>query len=123
MVIDRNAVSEYPYNGMFYAVKSKGYPDGDFLGGDSENDESSGEDIILLETQCDIQKKSATISNGTIMAEYKIFFPWENGKDLPIPLNTIFKCEDYAVPVIGRVFGISASQLGGCTVDIKCTEV
>lgn len=123
MVINRNALSEYPYNGIFYTVKKNEYPDGDFLGGDSEDGEAHGGDIILLKTLCDIQLQSHTVNNGTIMADYKVFFPWEHGKEIPIPLNAIFKCEDYAVPLIGRVLGISMSQLGGCTVDIGCTEV
>ena len=57
------------------------------------------------------------------MADYKVFFPCKVGEKPPIRFNTNFKCEDYAIPIQGRVIGLEYSQLGGCSVDIKMSEV
>jgi len=137
MRLKRKAITEYPFHGTFYTVITKkpedgdllgngGLLDGDLLGGEdtagSINTETS-EETILLETECDIQQASKMFNGGTIMADYKVFFPCEVGEKLPIRFNTNFKCEDYAIPIQGRVIGLEYSQLGGCSVDIKMSEV
>jgi hypothetical protein len=137
MRLKRKAITEYPFHGTFYTVITKkpedgdllgngGLLDGDLLGGEdtagSINTETS-EETILLETECDIQQAAKLINSGTIMADYKVFFPCEVGEKLPIRFNTNFKCEDYAIPIQGRVIGLEYSQLGGCSVDIKMSEV
>ena len=57
------------------------------------------------------------------MADFKVFIPCDVGARLPIRFNTNFRCEDYAIPVNGRVVGLEYSQLGGCSIDIKMSEV
>lgn len=142
MRLKRKAITQYPFHGTFYTVVTNKPEDGDILGdgdllgggdtgspsegettdGNERNTETSGE-TILLETECDIQQSAKLINSGTIMADYKVFFPCEIGAKLPIRFNTNFKCEDYAIPINGRVVGLEYSQLGGCHVDIKMSEV
>lgn len=142
MRLKRKAITQYPFHGTFYTVVTNKPEDGDLLGngdllgggdtgspseggttdGNEGNTGTSGE-TILLETECDIQQAAKLINSGTIMADYKVFFPCEIGAKLPIRFNTNFKCEDYAIPINGRVVGLEYSQLGGCHVDIKMSEV
>jgi hypothetical protein len=142
MRLKRKAITQYPFHGTFYTVVTNKPEDGDLIGdgdllgggdtgspseggtteGNEGNAETSGE-TILLETECDIQQAAKLINSGTIMADYKVFFPCEIGAQLPIRFNTNFKCEDYAIPINGRVVGLEYSQLGGCHVDIKMSEV
>lgn len=142
MRLKRKAITQYPFHGTFYTVVTNKPEDGDLLGngdllggedtgshseggttdGNEGNTGASGE-TILLETECDIQQAAKLINSGTIMADYKVFFPCEIGAQLPIRFNTNFKCEDYAIPINGRVVGLEYSQLGGCHVDIKMSEV
>ncbi len=138
MRFKRKAITEYPFHGTFYTVITVKPEDGDLLGGiegdgdllggeetgnPSEPETGTSEQTILLETECDIQQAAKLINSGTIMADFKVFFPCEVGAKLPIRFNTNFKCEDYAIPINGRVVGLEYSQLGGCSVDIKMSEV
>lgn len=132
MRLKRKAITEYPFHGTFYTVITNKPEDGDLLGDgdllwdektDSSPKVSTAGETILLETECDIQQASKLINSGTIMADYKVFFPCEVGGRLPIRFNTNFKCGDYAIPIQGRVVGLEYSQLGGCHVDIKMSEV
>lgn len=142
MRLRRKAITEYPFHGTFYTVVTKRPEDGNLLGdgdllgeedtdgasdaetteGNEENTEAS-EETILLETECDIQQAAKLINSGTIMADYKVFIPCDVGAKLPLRFNTNFKCEDYAIPVQGRIVGLEYSQLGGCSIDIKMSEV
>lgn len=138
MHFSRKAITEYPFHGTFYTVITVKPEDGDLLGGidgdgdllggeetetPDEGETGTSEETILLETECDIQQAAKLINSGTIMADFKVFFPCEVGAKLPIRFNTNFKCEDYAIPINGRVVGLEYSQLGGCSVDIKMSEV
>jgi len=138
--------TEIPEDGDLIGDGNSGSSDGDLLGdddedllgdettdtgdtattGDTETSEETSEtpnEVILLETECDIQQAAKLISSGTIMADFKVFFPCEVGARLPIRFNTKFRCEDYAIPIQGYVVGLEYSQLGGCHVDIKMNEV
>lgn len=118
MYLDRDALSEFPFHGVFYDIYKKDPEDGDMIDGDADEQET-----ILLETVCDIQQAAKVYNGGVIMADFKVFFPCEVGAKLPIQFNTKFKCEDYAIPIQGYVAGFEYSQLGGCHVDLKMNEV
>lgn len=120
MILNRGLLSQFPFHGTFFTVITTMPDNGDFLGDDSSE---MAEETILLETVCDIQKASKMFSNGTIMADYKVFFPCDIGAKIPIRFNSNFRCADYAIPIQGRVVGLEYSQLGGCMVDIKMSEV
>lgn len=131
MYLDRDVLTEYPFNGIFYERPSNTPVDGDYIGdGDLLNDtkdvpkrEETTTENILFETVCDIQQAAKLINSGTIMADYKVFFPCGTGERLPIRFNTKFRCDDYVIPVQGYVVGLEYSQLGGCYVDIKMNEI
>ena len=117
---------EFPFNGVFYTVPTVKPENGDLLGDGNLLEESgvvTPQETVLLETVCDIQQAAKLINSGTIMADFKVFIPCEVGARLPIRFNTNFRCEDYAIPVNGRVVGLEYSQLGGCSIDIKMSEV
>ena len=119
-------IEEFPFNGVFYTVPTVRPENGDLLGDGNLLEESAvatPEETVLLETVCDIQQAAKLINSGTIMADFKVFIPCEVGARLPIRFNTNFRCEDYAIPVNGRVVGLEYSQLGGCSIDIKMSEV
>lgn len=122
MYIDRQAIEEFKYHGTFYEIVETPPVDGDWFGEGSEEG-TEGSASILLETVCDIQQASKLISSGTIMADYDVYFPCESGASLPIRMNSKFKCDDYSIPINGRVVGIEGSQLGACKVSIKMSEV
>ena len=119
-------IEEFPFHGVFYTVPTVRPENGDLLGDGNLLEESgvaTPEETVLLETVCDIQQAAKLINSGTIMADFKVFIPCEVGARLPIRFNTNFRCEDYAIPVNGRVVGLEYSQLGGCSIDIKMSEV
>lgn len=119
-------IEEFPFYGVFYTVPTVRPENGDLLGDGNlleESGVSTPEETVLLETVCDIQQAAKLINSGTIMADFKVFIPCEVGARLPIRFNTNFRCEDYAIPVNGRVVGLEYSQLGGCSIDIKMSEV
>lgn len=130
MVINRQIIEEFPYTCVFYDIPSQFPDDGKFLDDEDSGDVSmlSGDDeeyedeVRLLETECDIQRAAKLFSDGTIMADYRVFFPFTE-KKLPISFNTKFRSDDYPIRITGRVVGIEHSQLGGVVVDIKMSEV
>lgn len=117
MYFSRHSIEEFPFHGVFYDVEQHPKKNGDrlFL-----------EYVVTttyLKTRCDIQQVVKDIKDGTIMAAYTVFFPCEVGQELDIKLNTLFKCEDYLIPIKGYVTSIEYSQLGGCSVGIKVNAV
>ncbi len=131
MYINRKAITEYPFHGTFFTVKTVKPENGDLLGdidgdllGDEEETETS-EETILLETECDIQQAAKMFNGGTIMADYDVYFPLEKGSISPVNLGDMFRCpkESYGISINGRVIGMEISQLGGVKVNIKMSEV
>lgn len=135
MYLNRQAITEYPFHCTFYEIKVTENEEGDLLG-DSNNGDLLDEEVsetseveetrtVLLEKRCDIQRASELMSNGTIMADYEVFCPCEIGEKFPFDIryNTKFECNDYAIPISGRVIGFEYSQLGGFHVRIKMSEV
>lgn len=148
MYYSRQAITPYPYQGVFYTVKMEKPDDGDLIGdgnmldgdllGDEETDvlpeeettednegntETSGE-TILFETECDIQQAAKMFNSGIIMADYNVFFPWTHGDVLPFGIGDMFKCSEdsYGIFIGGRVTGVEISQLDGVKVSIKMSE-
>lgn len=118
MYIDRDAMKDFPFHGTFYEIVKTNPEDGDLIDEDGTEVEN-----ILLERECDIQQSNKLVNSGTIMADFKIYIPCEVGEKLPVKFNTKFRCEDYAIPVQGYIVGLEYSQLGGCSFDLKMTEV
>ncbi len=134
MRLKRKAITEYPFHGKFYTVVTKKPEDGDLIGdgdllGDEDTNNSIGtetsEEIIVLETKCDIQKSKKMFNDGTIMADYDIYFPLKFGEVSPVQLGYMFRCpkESYGININGRVVGFGNSLLGKVEVNIKMSEV
>lgn len=126
MVIDRNIIQEFNYDGTFYTVKVNKPENGDLLGDeDTDNSIGTSEEIIVLETKCDIQKSKKMFNDGTIMADYDIYFPLKFGEVSPVQLGCMFRClkESYGININGRVVGFGNSLLGKVEVNIKMSEV
>ena len=103
MYVDRNALQEYPYHGVFYIPIDDLPEDGGLL-----NDNGSQEEVVL-ETICDIQETNKVFSSGVITSGYTIFFP--------TPTRM------YNLAVEGMVTGVYPTQMHGCTAYIKGTDV
>lgn len=93
--------------------------------GDSDTSTQSNE-VIILETPCDIQRNNALIASATITRGYKVYFPFNPDlTDLPEDLKPgiLFRGEMYGLTVAGTVLDPVASQLGCCMVEIKGSDI
>jgi hypothetical protein len=113
-------IVDYPYHGAFYRI-----------GVDTSLPayEQVEQEILVFETNCDIQR-TAKLHNGNLLgANYTVYFPLEVNPDatgtidkyLPIKIRRgmTFRGEFYGYVVEGQVEIIRPSQLGGCSCDIK----
>ena len=105
MIIDRTPLEEYPFEGAFYEY---GVDESKPL------DEQVEEEILILETKCDIQHSSKSDANGIITAGFNVYFPFDKEK---------FKGNSYGLVVNGRVISVSPSQLGGVECYIEDLDV
>lgn len=110
MIIDRDEIQEYPFTGSFYTY---GVDESKPL------DEQVEEEILILETPCDIQEAAKSDSGGFINASFNIFFPFDKKVGISVKRGMTFKGSIYGMNVIGEVIGIFPNQLGGCSVYIK----
>lgn len=120
MYTDRNALIEYAYKGTFYYDTDNKSDDGDLLSGGTQTE------VIVLETDCDIQENTATFSSGTMSRGYNIYFPFdETTQTLPESFapGIFFRGSMYGMKVQGTVVGIYPTQMHGCKVEIKGTDI
>lgn len=115
MIIDRTPLEEYPFDGAFYEY---GVDESKPL------DEQVEEEILILETKCDIQSSSKTDAGGIIKAMFNVYFPFDTKADkLSIKRGMIFKGSAYGLDVNGRVISVFPSQLGGVECYIEDLDV
>lgn len=115
MYIDRNLLDKYPYKGKFYRI---GVDDSKPL------DEQIEEEIVILETPCDIIESSHSWSTNFIWAKYAVYFPFDKDNDeIVVKQGDLFKAEQYGLIVNGKVVGVFLSQLGGITVYVHDGDV
>ena len=110
MVIDRDEIYEYPFHGTFYHTgidMTKPY------------DEREEEEIIDLETACDIIEASAATKAEFIDATFTVFLPFDKEAGISIKRGLSFRGSIYGMDVNGQVLGVFPSQLSGCVVHIK----
>lgn len=123
MYTDRNALKEYPYEGMFYRREDAIPDDGDLLA------ESSKPDTVILETICDVQKTDQLFNSGVISMGYTVYFPMPTSSDgmesLPEGLKPgiRFKATMFDMEVDGMVMGVYPTQMHGCQVYIKGSDI
>lgn len=116
----RRNKNEYPYQGTFY---TKGEPT---LGGDGDmfgDEAGSVEDVIVLETKCDVTETNRAFASGAITASYDVFFPISKGDTVTIKRGQMFNADVNGINVIGMVISVGYSQLGGVHAYIKSTEI
>lgn len=114
MILDREPLIEYPFEGAFYEY---GVDESKPL------DEQVEEEILILETKCDIQHSSKSDANGIITAGFNVYFPFDKGKGVAIKRGMIFKGNSYGLVVNGRVISVSPSQLGGVECFVEDLDV
>lgn len=110
MIIDTHDIEEYPFKGVFYT-----------WGVDESKPpiEQVEEEIVKLETVCDIQGAQKEDS-GVISNAYNVYFPFDKEKGININKGDFFRSNMYGF-VINRavVVDIVPTQLGGCAVYVK----
>ena len=114
MILDREPLIEYPLEGAFYEY---GVDESKPL------DEQVEEEILILETKCDIHSYSRSNANGIIIAGFNVYFPFDKDKGISIKRGMIFKGNVYGLVVNGRVLSVSPSQLGGCVCFVEDSDV
>lgn len=127
MYTDRKEMQEYAYNGVFYKTDVTLPDDGDLLGDDE------AKEVIILETQCDIQETNKLFNSGVITMGYTIYFPMptkldENGDEVEAIPDGLkpgirFRGSLYDLAVEGMVIGVYPTQMHGCVAYIKGTDI
>lgn len=123
MYTDVNALKEYAFHGQFYKTTSNVPSDGNLL------EEEGGEDVVILDVDCDIQKEDLLVSSGAISMGYKIYFPMpinDEGKEaIPDGLKPgiRFRGKMFDMDVTGMVKGVFPTQMHGCLVYIKGSDI
>lgn len=116
MYYSKSNIKQFPYDCVFYRIGI------DISLPPSQQVE---EEIVLLETKCNIQEAGSNLSGNFINASYKIYFPYNNNADADFPFkkNDMFKANANGLDVCGKVIGIFPSQLGKAYVYIKDFDV
>lgn len=123
MYTDRNALKEYAFKGEFYRREDNIPEDGDLLG------ETDRPDTVILRTVCDIQKTDKQFSSGVISMGYTVYFPMPTDNDgvesIPDGLKPgiRFRATMFDMAVDGMVIGVYPTQMHGCQVYIKGSDI
>lgn len=114
MVVDESMLEEYPFFGKFYTY---GIDESKPL------DQQVEEEILLLETRCDIQEASKNNSSGFVNASFNIYFPFDISTEINLKRGVSFYGTMYGMEVNGEVIGLFPTQMGGCVCYIKDFDV
>lgn len=114
MIVDREPLKEYPNYGVFFTYSvDKTKP----------LDEQVEEEVIVLETKCDIQESQKSFAGGTIKASFNIYFPFDKEEGVNIKRGMKFRGSLYGLEVNGSVIGVFPTQMGGCACYITDFDV
>lgn len=115
-------MADFPYHAAFYTYE---------VDEDAPLDEREPKEVLVLETVADIQKRSSSRQNTALIAEYTCYFPLKENPDakgtidkygpVPIRRGMTIRAEAYGYTYEGIVEMIRFSQLGGCSVDFRCS--
>lgn len=114
MIVDRNILDEYPFDGAFYTY---GVDDSKPL------DEQVEEEILVLSTKCDIQESQKSDAYGNITASFNVYFPFNKDEGISLKRGMKFKGSIYGLDINGEVIGVFPTQMGGCVCSIKDLDV
>ena len=111
MIIDRDPLDEYPFDGYFY----------DYGVDDSKPlDEQVEEEYLILHTKCDIQPAQESDSGGIITNSFNVYFPFDvKTEKLKLKRGLIFKGNAYGLTVNGTLISAVPSQMGGVECYVK----
>ena len=115
-------MTDFPFEGAFYTYE---------IDNDAPLDQRIPQEVLVEEIKCDIQR-SSKLHNGIMLgADYTVYWALEenpestytNDKYMPIKVRRgmHFRGLMYGYLVEGVVEIVRASQLGGCSADIKIT--
>lgn len=120
MYIDRSINSNpFPYKGKFYVKAKDPVPEDGNLFGDTEETE----DIVVLDTECDITETNRAFASGALTASYDVYFPIFKDTTIEIERGMMFEGEMQGLSVVGLVISVGHSQLGGVHAYIKSSEI
>ena len=111
MYYDRNAIIEFPNDGVFYRLILEDPSVPPHLQVKVEE--------ILTETKCNIQQANSKDNGGYFNAAFRIHFPYDMSIPFPLVRGVFFKGDLFGMKVVGEVIGLHPTQLGKCTVYIK----
>lgn len=113
-------IVKYPFHGAFYTFET---PE------DAPLDEREPQEVLVFETECDLQKRQGIRQGAHIAAEYTVYFPLEENPDsvddsdkygpVLVRRGYKFRGEGYGYTCEGIVNMVRLSQLGQCSVDIR----
>lgn len=110
MIADKSLISEYPFSGIFSRIS---------IDESSPLEQREETEIVLLETECDIQEVSSTDGNAVNNVTFNVYFPFDTEDGVNIRRGDKFVGNMYGIEVKGEVDGIFPTQLGGCEVHLK----
>lgn len=125
--IDRSTLKEeFPFHGEFYTEQITNPDDGDMFG-DAPNDTDDSvitnkNETIILSTDCDVIETNRSFANGTITAQYDVYFPIKDNT-INIDRGMNFRCNTFGLNVSGIVISVGASLLGKAHAYIRCNEI
>lgn len=116
MHIDRNEIQEYPFDGVFYTTA---------VDMTKPLDERVEEEVVVLETKCDITEASHDRYGEFLRAAYSVFVPFDKTAEKPITVNrgVLFRADMYGLPIEGKIVGVFPSQLGGFVAYVQVNDV
>lgn len=104
---------EYPFRGTFFRIG---------IDMDKPPLDRVEENIIILETECDIQEASHT-EGAFLKASYSVYFPIGESNLSDIKSGILFEGNMNGLKVNGKVAGVFPSQLGGVKVYVQDLDV
>lgn len=113
--IDRDEVEEYPFDGTFYTT---------YINRDAPLNQQFEQEVVILETKCDITEASHSRVGDFIKAVYSIFVPFKKGiEEISVQRGQMFRATQYGVKIEGKVEGVFPSQLGGFVAYVQANDV
>lgn len=113
-------MNPFPYHGAFYRYE---------VDESALLDQQEAKEILVYETDTDVQKRSGTRQSNLFIAEYTIYFPLLPNPDAEDSVDRYIDCgvrrgmtyrgEFYGQTIEGQVEFVRPSQLGAMSVDIK----
>lgn len=110
MIIDRDILQEYPFDGKFYTT---------MIDKTKPVDKWKEEEVVVLETKCDIQGAQKE-DGGVISNSYNVYLPFDKSAGIKIKRGLKFDGSMYGMTISNAdVIDVVPTQLGGCSVFIK----